>query len=163
VKRISMLLAMGLVAGALVLPAAPAHASFAGVAKCDVTLGTWPTTTTLSNATPCAGQAVGVATGSPTACVGASLCTFSASVDHYNETCAGGQLPPLGTADGTLTVNGQDQGSYNWLRVGLTAVLVPLAPGTSAGVAAFVPHPPLPTCDAPGSLLATVVGAAVAP
>lgn len=162
-KKIAMLLSVGLLAGALVLPAAPAHARpFAGAAKCDVTLSVWPSPNGAGGS--CDGTAFGVDVGASATCLPPGGCTFSASVDHYNETCApGGQLPPVGTADGTLTVNGNNEGGYNWLRVGLTAVLVPVAPGTSAGVALFQPHLPLPTCAAPGPLTATVVGVAVAP
>ena len=190
-KKLSILLVMGVIGGALVLPIAPAHARFVGAATCDVTLDVWPTTTTRSNSTPCTGLATGLADPSTISCTIQVLppppsvtcnprckisitippppdptvrCVVSASVDHYNETCGPqGTLPPLGTADGTLTVDGTAEGGYNWVRVGLTAVLLPLAPGSTAGVAAFAPHPPIPTCAAPGQLTATVVGAAVAP
>lgn len=165
-KKIATLLSVGLIAGAMLLPAAPAHAAFAGAAKCDVTLPTWPTTTTQAGG-DCDGQVLlgaQVPPVPPQTCTPVAPCSFKATVDHYNETCGPqGTLPPLGTADGTLFVNGQSEGGYNWVRVGLTAVLVPVAPGASAGVAVFEPHLPLPTCAAPGSLTATVVGAAVAP
>lgn len=170
-KRLSGLLVLALVGAAFVLPSAPAHARFVGAAKCDVTLGVWPTTTTLSNSTDCTGSAYGtdgsvslscLVTGTPPSV--SAGCSFDASVSHYLEVCGpGGTPPPIGTADGTLTVNGTNQGGYNWVRVGLTAVLVPVAPGSSAGVAAFVPHQPIPTCAAPGPLTATVVGVAAAP
>ena len=183
-KKLGLLLCMAVIASAFVLPTAPAHASYAGAATCDVTLSVWPTTSTQSNPTPCVGVTagakceVGVGFPPPSADVDCAVdggctvsvgpitvvCSFSASVDHYSEVCGPqGTLPPLGTADGTLTVGTENVGSYNWLRVGLTAVLVPVAPGTSAGVAAFVPHTPLPTCAAPGPLTATVVGVAAAP
>lgn len=182
-KKIALLLSAGLVAGALVLPATPAHATFAGAATCDVTLDIWPTTATRANSSSCTGTAVGVATTipgippvppvppppppplatCPHAGVPPTQCTFEATVGAYNETCVGPLPPPVGTASGNLIVDGTPQGTYNWLRVGLTAVLVPVAPGTSVGVAAFLPHPPIPTCAAPGPLTATVVGVAVAP
>lgn len=175
-KKIALLLSVALVAGAFVLPAAPARASFAGGATCDVTLDVWPTTATRANSTDCVGEALGVSSDmSQSAAKSCGIhvwgpppqydfdCDLWASIAAYNETCVGPLPPPLGTASGTLTVDGRDEGGYNWLRVGLTAIIVPVAPGTSAGVAAFVPHPPIPTCAAPGPLLATVVGVAVAP
>jgi hypothetical protein len=158
-----------------------------------VTLDVWPTTATRANSSPCVGSALGITSiGIPDCTVqfetppnpsvdvdcvppptchihahvpppSVSPCQFEASIDAYNEVCVA-NLPPLfGTASGRLYVDGGDVGGYNWLRIGLTAILVPLAPGTSAGVAAFLPLPPIPTCAAPGPLTAEVVGAAAAP
>ena len=165
-KKIAMLISMGLVAGALVIPAAPARAAFAafaGAGTCEAHFSLWPTP--WGTGADCGSSSKGV----PNVVLGASNsgpmtcapCSFTASIDHYSEpTACGPVLPPLGTADGTLYADGQPQGTYNWLRVGLTVVLVPVAPGTSAGVAAFVPEPPLPTCVAPGPLNAEIVGVA---
>lgn len=179
-----LLLSSALVVGGFILPAAPAHAALTGAATCDVTLDTWPTTTVSVNSSGCVGMVLGMHCGvnilpippgpgldcpiPPLTCIVHTSppsvgCSFDASVDHYQETCVGGLPPPLGTADGRLTVDGQAAGTYNWLRVGLTAILVPLGPGSTAGVAAFVPHPPIPTCAAPGQLTATVVGFAASP
>ena len=159
-KKIAMLLSMGLIAGAMVLPAAPAHAAFVGAGTCEAHLSVWPTSAGTDG--DCSGGTLpNVVVGANTGGQTCAPCAFTASVVHYNETCGPqGTLPPLGTADGTLFADGTPQGTYNWLRVGLTAVLVPVAPGTSAGVAAFLPHPPLPTCAAPGPLSASVVGVA---
>jgi hypothetical protein len=164
VKKIGVLLAVALIAAAFVVPASPAKANpFVGAAECEITLPVWPTTGANTSGPVCGGQAVGVDATNPTGCL--TPCGFSATVASYNETCVtlppplpqSGLPPPLGFANGTITspVNSD----FNWIRVGLTAVIVP--PET-AGVAAFAPLPPLPSCGAASSLTAQVVGVALA-
>jgi hypothetical protein len=173
-KRISLLLTFGVIAGALILPANAAHATFAGAAGCQANLPQWPTTSAQSapdcggGALPTDGLAVGagIIGGTPTACI-PTACSFKASISSYQETCVGPLPPALGTASGTITVTRNADGQttsapYSWVRVGLTAVIVP-GGANAAGVAAFVPVPPLGTCAAPLPLTAHVVGAAVAP
>lgn len=164
-KRFAIVLSAALV-GTGLLPPNAAQASFAGAEHCDVTLAGWPTSS--GGSADCEGRAYGshVSPGVDFTCLLAAIppgCPFDAHVDAYNETCApipqAGPVPPLiGTASGTLNVNGKAEGTFNWARVGLTVVIVPSgAPGSAAGVGAFLPHPPLPTCAAPGVLFATVV------
>jgi hypothetical protein len=183
-KTASLLLSLGVIAGALFIPATAAHATFAGVAGCQANLPQWPTTSAQS-ASDCAdgslptdGLAIGagIIGGSPRGCAvwantnppsGGFRCKFRASISSYQETCVGPLPPALGTASGTITVtdtsdNASTSAPYSWVRVGLTAVIVP-GGGNAAGVAAFVPVPPLGTCAAPLPLTAHVVGAAVAP
>jgi hypothetical protein len=168
-KRIMSLLALALVAGALVIPASPAQASFVGAAHCQVQLGSWPNGAGGSaDCNSTLGLVVGVKTDPPQACVPAAApCTFNAHVNSYSEPCPVPNLPlvpPLvGFANGTLNVNGQQVGTFNWVRVGLTAVIVPTGGGSSAGVAAFVPQPPFGNCQASLPLTAQVVGVAAAP
>ena len=155
-KKISVLVAIGLIASAFVLPSSPAKANpFGGAAQCEITLPVFPTTGRTGVDDNCDGVAVGIDLGGPTPCV---ACTFSADVAGYNETCVPPLPPPLGFADGTITSPVTSR--FQWVRAGLTAVL--LVPQT-AGVAAFAPLPPIGTCGAPGPLTAEVVGVAFGP
>jgi hypothetical protein len=164
VKKLAVMLSVALVAGAFVIPASPAKAQpFVGAAECRITLPVWPTTgpntsgPVCNSATPIG--AVGVDAGGSQVCAPvASPCNFSATVASYNETCVNPLPPPLGFANGTIT--SPINADFNWVRVGLTAVLVP---GETAGVAAFAPLPPVPSCGAAGTLTAQVVGVALAP
>ena len=176
-KKLISLAVASLVLGALILPATSAHAATAGAAAgtCQVTLPTWPTPAgggpTCGNGSlqgpagpsvPVPGVAIGAFLPGGPICL--PTCTFSASVVNYAEGCQAGEPPLTGTADGTLFLNGTPVATYEWTRVGLTAVIVvhPIPASTvsaGAGVAAFLPLPPLPTCANPGSLTAQVVGA----
>lgn len=161
-KTLVPLLLVVAILGAFVLPATSASAApFAGVGQCAVNLPQWPTTAP-QGAPDCVGIAVGAGVfgGSPTPCAG---CEFRATVAQYSEPCVAGEPPLVGFANGRLSAGGNDVGGYNWIRVGLTAVLVPLAPGTTVGVAAFAPLPPLGTCANPLPLTANVIGVAVSP
>ena len=166
-KKITGLIALALIAGAMVVPASPAKAdSYAGVGHCVANLPAWPLDS--GSGGSCSGGLLAAGVGltdsrSPVVCA-PTACTISATVDQYQEPCLiPGEPPLIGTANGTLTItaNGPLPGStssrYNWVRVGLTAVL--LYPET-AGVAAFVPLPPLGSCGAPLPLNAHVVGIA---
>ena len=180
-KRLVAAVTLGLLASALVIQAPAAHAAnvetFAGAAECKVTLQ-FPNPA--GGAATCngtigpigVGASVNTGTNPPSAtttvCVTvAKPCTFTANVAAYTEPCPIPSLPlvpPLvGTANGTFTVSDGTNSStfgFTWVRVGLTAVLVPALGGQSAGVAAFVPTPPLGTCQAPLPLTAEVVGVA---
>jgi hypothetical protein len=172
VKKLSLLLAVALIAGAFVIPATTAEAQpFAGAATCSITLPVWPTTGPNTSGPVCEGTAVGAdaatAGSDPLRCwAGASApppnarvgCRIRVRVASYNETCVNPLPPPLGFANGTIEE--PIVADFNWVRVGLTAVLVP---GETAGVAAFAPLPPIPSCGASGSLTAQVVGVALAP
>lgn len=160
-KKVFSLLAATAIVGALLVPALPATAApFAGAATCSVTLSTWPTPA--GGNADCSGTAAGAFL--PTGPVCTPTCGFRAHVDAYAEPCVAGEPPLTGTAEGDLYVNpGSGEvhvSAYAWVRVGVVAVLV-LDGG--AGVAAFAPLPPLPTCAASGSLNAQVVGLAVNP
>jgi hypothetical protein len=173
-KKILAALALSVLAGALVVQAPAAHANtFAGGAECKVHLGTWPApsgTATCSGNLLGSSNSVGVGFGPGGAnaevCVlTASPCTFTANVSNYTEPCLpAGIPPPAGTATGTFTVTQGSNSStfgFTWVRVGVTAVLVPALGGESAGVAAFVPlQANLGTCLAPAPLDAEVVGVA---
>lgn len=151
-KKVVAVILLGVLLGAFMgIPAAQAN-PFAGVITCSVTLPSFPNPA--GGAATCDGTASGV---SPKA-VCAPTCAFTARVNAYSEPClVPVGFPILGTANGRMIVDGTDIGSFNWVRVGLTAVLVP--PDT-AGVAAFAPtSSPIPSCGAaPGPITATVVG-----
>lgn len=166
-KRIIVVLAViGMLAAAL-LPASPAQAQTAGVglAGCQVNLAVWPGSGSNdpcgAGSLPTDGKVTGVIidNGTPLSCL--PSCSFEASVDSYGEECFQNEPPLIGDAAGTMDINGgQLTPSYEWARVGLTAVITTAGP-TGAGVAAFLPVPPLPTCAAPGALTAHVIGAAL--
>jgi hypothetical protein len=172
VKKIPLLMSIALLAGALLNPSSPAKAQpFAGAASCSITLPVWPTTGPNTSGPVCEGTAVGAdaarAGSDPLYCWASSHpppphgeigCTIRVRVARYNETCVNPLPPPLGFADGTIEE--PIVADFNWVRVGLTAVLVP---GETAGVAAFAPLPPIPSCGASGTLTAQVVGVALAP
>jgi hypothetical protein len=161
-KKLVGLVAVVAIIGAMLLPGTPASAAKVGAAvgQCEVTLA-WPGS---GGANPCTGVAAG---GVFLDHVCVPLCNFSASVAGYGEECFAGEPPLLGNANGTLFLDGTPVGSYEWLRVGLVAVLTvdPDGSGTEAGagVAAFVPQPPLGACNAPNpAMKAEVVGAVLA-
>ena len=152
-KKFAALVVSGLLMGLIVAPTAAEARPFAGVATCNVQLPNWPG----SGSAGCSGTAVGVDVANPTVC--AATCSFFARVDNYGETCVLGEPPLVGTANGEMFAAGQSIGRFTWLRVGLTAVLVP---PDAAGVAAFAPLTvPPPTCENPGPLNAQVAGVAV--
>jgi hypothetical protein len=157
VKKIAVLLSVGLIASAFVIPASPVKANpFAGVASCTIDLPEWPTDGDNTSGPTCDGIAVGINVSPPTTC---ATCEFHAKVDVYNETCVPPLPPLIGSATGEIT--SPVTSSFSWTRVGLVAVLT--LPGNTQGVAAFVPHPPLGTCGASAPLTADVVGIALAP
>jgi hypothetical protein len=153
-KKITALLVMGLIVGSIAAPAAQAR-PFAGLAVCNTDTFEWPG----SGSTACRGTATGVDVASPTSPVVQG--SLVANVDSYGETCTLlGEPPLIGTANGTLEVNGNDAGTFSWTRVGVLAILNP-AQGDAAAVAAFVPHFPgttIPTCAQPQPITATVAG-----
>ena len=124
------------------------------------------------------GSAVGVAADTDDSAVVCTACTLTASFS-YDEACpltAG--FPPLGSASGTFAVRQPGSGAlvvsgtFQWARVGLTAVLVltvtadagGAATGAGGSAAVFLPNTPLPPhdCSNPGPQGALVVGAAAA-
>jgi hypothetical protein len=168
VRKVSILLMVALVGAAVVLPAASARAGYSGVFECDVVYDVWPTTTTSSNSQSCSGFTVGAMTNPTGTCATISAsapppnvrfdgCSFEMFPGgYYNETCVGSILPPLGLFGGTMSVDGgSQQATYSALRVGLVVLFVP--PMVS-GIAVWVPHPPIPTCAAPGPLNASMAG-----
>jgi hypothetical protein len=167
-KKLIGLVALTAIVGAMLIPGTPASAETkagAAAGTCSVTLA-WPGS---GSADSCKGTAVGaVVPGGPT-CV---ACPFEATVASYSEDCFAQEPPLLGEASGTLSLDGQAVADYDWLRVGLVAVLTldPTGDGTvddGAGVAAFVPLPPLGACNDPNEAMTAqvtgVVFAAQAP
>lgn len=152
-KKISVLLVVGFLGAALVLPMAPAKAHFSGSFQCAVIYYGWPTTT---QPTSCTGSATGFMTNPTEVC--APLCSFELTIDSSNETCVGFLLPALGIFAGTMSVNDNDQAAYDALRVGTEVLFLPLAPATVSGIAEWIPQPPLPTCAASGALRASMAG-----
>lgn len=162
-KKFAVLLALGVIAGALTVTAPPAHAALVGGVKCHVRLDVWPSP---GGSASCQGNVVGVA-ANPTEVCAVPLCTFQADV-AYQEPCPvpGVPLPPvLGFAQGRYSINGSDRGGIDWTRVGVVAVVLPKGSGNSAGVAAFAPTPgqTLGQCSpgVPLPLEADIVAAAV--
>ncbi|HEY7873803.1 MAG TPA: hypothetical protein VIG64_01645 [Actinomycetota bacterium] len=165
-KKLIGLIALTAIVGAMLVPATSASAAKVGAAagECQVTLA-WPGS---GGAGDCTGLAVGgVFLDHP--CL--PTCVFTATVESYGEECFAGEPPLLGDATGELKLDGTTVGRYNWLRVGLVAVLTVNPEGdpsvngaeAGAGVAAFVPQPPLGACNAPNpAMKALVVGAVVA-
>ena len=166
-NRLSMLLVVVVVGAGVLLPAVPAQAGYSGVFECDTIYnGPWPGS---GGSNPCSGFTVGAMTNPTDTCgtLSASAppvfvrfdgCSFEMSIS-YNDPCIGILPPPLGTFSGQINVDGGRQSaSYNALRVGLKVLFVPIAPGRVLGEAVWIPHPPLPTCAAPGPLWVTMVG-----
>lgn len=119
---------------------------------CDVTFASWPG----SGSAVCDGMVTGVGTsGGPT--VACTLnCSFTLTINNYNETCLGGGIPPVGSYEGDVIVSDLDRGSYDATRVG-THVYFNYP--DFAGEAVFIPHvPPQPTCANPGPMTATLDG-----
>lgn len=161
-KKIAALAIFGLLAAAIALPASPAHAApFAGAALCTTDLPEWPASAPQS-APDCVGTSVGAGLG--VVCL--PTCAFRATVEQYDEQCTLNEPPLIGTANGTMYVDpgsGEvEVGDYNWTRVGVAALVLPVSGATVAGVAAFVPSIPLGTCAAPARPFhVTVAGVAV--
>ena len=176
-KRISILLAAtALIGSALFGTAGSASASTdddasptvgAAIFSCTANLPSWPS---VGGNGSCSNLATAGAGGHGT--TPATITSLNASFS-YSEPCLAGEPPLLGNASGTATLGssaGPISVQFDWVRVGLTAVVVTSGPtagghahdGAGAGVAAFVPLPPLGTCSPGGSLplTAQVVGAA---
>jgi hypothetical protein len=154
-RKFVALVLLGLMLGALFVPTA-AHAQFAGALTVDCTLA-FPSP---GGNTNCSGSGFG-ATAAPAACVGCTV-TVNAS---YSEPCpVPVGFPVLGLASGTISAGGET-GEFDWVRVGVTAVIVPLT-GDSAGVGILVPHAPVGDCSAPNpsqEITVVAVGAAGLP
>jgi hypothetical protein len=168
-KKIISTVAVIAIAGAMLMPASSASAQQAGAAAgtCTVDLPEWPAPPN-SSSPDCVGIAVGaVLPNGPTCAV---PCEFRASVPSYTETCFLDEPPLIGQASGTLSLDGTAVADYEWLRVGLVAVVTLNETGsgstpTGAGVAAFAPHAhedTLGTCENHLPLTATVAGAVFA-
>jgi len=154
-KKIVALLVMGLIAGAVYVPAAEA-APFVGVAQCTASDFEFPTD---AGAVDCVGSllgATGVDAGGPSA---KALAPWVAHA-NYNEPCNDlGEPPLVGFADGTIEVDGDPAGTFSWTRVGVVAILNPLE-GDAAAVAAFVPifGTTVPNCSQSQLIDAEIVG-----
>lgn len=145
-RKIVALVMLGLMVGALFAPSA-AHAQFAGGLRVDCTLA-FPNPSG-SNVT-CTGEGYGVTAGAEVCLPAVSPCGVTVQVDNYSEPCpVPVGFPVLGTADGSITAAGES-GDFDWVRVGVTAVIVPLT-GDSAGVGVLIPHQPLGDCSSPNS------------
>jgi hypothetical protein len=123
-KRLALLLSLGLTALPMTLTAPPAHAAtFAVVFTGTAHLPKFPCPA------GCNGTFSGTANGTPK---GAMTATY-----HYVEpqtTC-----PAQGTASGSGSIGGKPF-TFKWTRVGLTAVITLKVSGTSgAATAVFVP------------------------
>lgn len=161
--------------------ASPANAAL-GDAAATVYVGnaTLPTFPCASAPAECTGgnfastiaAGAGLQSAAPAVCLPPG-CKVTSTGFSYTETCAPGQAagaPLLGTAHGPFTESDATrtyiQGTFNWTRVGLTAVIlinttVPSA-GLGASVAVFVPSTPVGDCGLPNGTrtnqTATVVG-----
>ena len=137
-----MLVAVGMTALPFTLTAPPAHAAaFAVVFTGTAHLPTFPCNGT------CFGTFSGKANGSPKGTL-----SLSYSYHEPSATC-----PAQGTAHGSGTLAGKPF-SFNWTRVGLSAVITVKYNGTSgAGAAVFVPSKT--ACNG-AARTATVVGTA---
>jgi hypothetical protein len=172
-KKLVGLVAVVAILGAMLLPTTQASAATAGAAvgACQITLQ-WPETGPSSDPEGCGaglpgeGSAVGALLPGGPVCL--PLCTFHASVPYYLEDCILTLPPLLGEAAGQLFLNGEPVADYTWQRVGLVAVITvdPTGEGPpvdhGAGVAAFVPEPPLGACNNPVQMKAHVAGAVFA-
>ena len=171
-KKLIGLIAVVAIAGAMVAPATNASAAAVGgaVGACQANLPQWPSPggsapDCSTGDLPVEGLAVG---GLLPGTVCTPTCTFAASVQNYSEPCFLNEPPLLGNANGELKLNGGVVAEYQWVRVGLTAVVVVNPSGSStvdagAGVAAFLPDPRgLGTCANPLPLKAHVLGAVFA-
>jgi hypothetical protein len=175
-KIMTLLAATALVGSALFASAGVASASApeeaspaagAAIIACQANLPSWPSSGSSGTCTNTAAAGVGLHGTTP-----ATITSINASFS-YSEPCFAGEPPLLGNASGTATL-GSSAGpitvSFDWVRLGLTAVVVTSGPtagghphgGAGAGVAAFAPLPPLGTCAPGGSipLTAQVVGVA---
>jgi hypothetical protein len=153
-KAILSLVASLVVATPMIgMTATPAAAVSEGTATCTLDVPGWPAT---GGGGTCTGTVTGVAPFSaPGLCV---QCPFSLEVSTLVEPCAPAvPIPPVGTASGSVSVSGQVVGGFLWARLGAVLVFLPLDPGTFAGVGAWVPLTPIPTCAAPGTLRAVLV------
>jgi hypothetical protein len=162
-KRIAVLAILGLVAASLVVPSTTAQAATGvAVGTCSVTLPQWPTDSGSVGGDGCTGTAIGagIDSGSATPLVCIPGCGFSATVENYSEPCVLNEPPLVGTANGVIRVDANNDGSYetefgsySWTRVGVVAIILPNGadPAGSAGVAAFVPSLPLGSCSEPAS------------
>lgn len=156
-KRIAVLVTMTLIAGAFVLPAAPAEARFAGAARCEVTLPEWPTNGVRATNTSCVGDVYGVDLTNPLAPDSLVAEPFELTIESYNESCTLGTPPAIGRYDGTITKPAM--GHFEAARVGATLVFAPVIEGSKvAGVGAFVPTVPLGDCPNHQPLTVTIAG-----
>ena len=159
-KRLIALALTGLLVGAIFAPTAARADTAIGVVECTTDEFVWPGGTDSGNpGFSCNGTATGV--HGTSACV---MCDFEAKVTFYAELCDLG-LPPLaGFANGEILLDSAAHGTFDWVRVGLVAVLVPVATGAdSAGVAVFVPEPSetaVPSCAVPDEHFKAVVAGA---
>lgn len=172
-RKLVALILMGLLIGAVFVPATAQAGTAVGAVSCKTDAFTWPGA---GGGFSCTGNAFGVDASAGANCVvgaGTAGCAFRADVATYSELCGvDPNVPPVaGFATGSLHLdhdnNGtlEAHGTFNWVRVGLTAVLLPLG-ADSVGVAAFVPHTStpgvVPTCNAPDTgFTADVAGVGV--
>ena len=155
-RRTAVLLITGLLGAALIAPAAPARAGYSGSFQCDVTYDVWPGAGWLSNSTACSGVTVGAATNPSGTC---ASCPYEMTFDHYSEPCvSSAPVPVLGQFGGRITVSSSQWADYEALRAGQSILFTAIAPTTVAGTGAWVPHPPLPNCAAPGPLPVSITG-----
>ena len=173
-KIMTLLAATALVGSALFATAGAATAKEDGspavgaaIIACQAHLPAWPTLGSSGTCTNTAAVGVGLHGTTP-----ATITSINASFD-YSEPCFLGEPPLLGNASGTATLGssaGPISVTFDWVRVGLTAVVVTSGPnagghdhgGAGAGVAAFAPLPPLGTCAPGGSIPLTAQVAGVA-
>ena len=137
-----------------VFVAAPAAAEASGGDfECTGTFPVWPSTGDNFSGVDCSGVARGVFREGSTVLVCAPYCDFSMRIDRYSTTCAS-LVPPLMSLDGLIVIR-NDSSSFDTpfqaLTVGGDMTLTTSSP-QGAGKAAFLPVPPIPTCQAPGEL-----------
>lgn len=132
-KKLASILVLGLLATAVVLPAAPAQASVTGglVIQCTANLPEFPSP---ANTGSCNGSGLGAAITVPAHVLAPSAASVGGFTSdfNYNEECVAGEPPVIGFANGfghvpvtvlpeladdTLNLH------FNWIRVGLTAVI----------------------------------------
>ncbi len=156
-KRMALLLTTALIAGAFVLPAAPAEARFAGAAMCNLQLPEWPTSGLKTTVVDCSGAAYGVDLTDPLAPRRVVGELFELQIESYDESCTLGTPPAIGRADGTIT--SPPMGRFEWARVGVQLVFVPVIEGSKvAGIGEFVPTSQPGLCQSHNLLDVTIAG-----
>lgn len=155
-----------LVATALLMPAAPAHAQAppgaVGGFACGFLAPNWPGNGRAScgwGPLPGDGQAWGTWTSGPAVYVCDPTCTAQAEFAYGFGLCPTPDSPPvLTTGTGWLLLDGVYRIDFNWTLAGTVLVMTPHgAGGRAAGIGSFLHAPPLTTCSAAGMQAAHIV------